>query len=48
LQESYDQRFLLSVQIIKQNHNSISIFPTIIYGSTLIKAQSALSVSANS
>ena len=48
---SYETRgFLLSVQIIEQNHTSISILPTITYGSTFIlnKAQSALSTSAHS
>jgi len=39
-----------SVQIIELNHTSISIFPTIVYGSNFIpnKVQSALSASANS
>jgi len=39
-----------SVQIIELNHTSISIFPTIVYGSNFIpnKVQSALSVTVNS
>jgi len=49
-QQSYKWGFLLSVQIIEQNHTFISIFPTVIYSSTFIqnKAQSTLGVSANS
>jgi len=44
--------FLLCVQIIEQNHTSISIFPTIINGSSYTfiptNAQSASSISAKS